>query len=165
MLKKLKRRLPKRSQALTDSTYRGDYYASRARARISSNAAGAERDLEAADLLGTYNESTNAIRAQLATTVDEQRKLWIAAVPPRILDQSFEGVLFAGRVASFDVLPEMRLPGPGHSVMQPWYELAASYQTSGQIPSAINVYRAILDRAPEEQEAREQLEDLTRSSS
>ena len=150
---------------VTEPTFRGDYYVSRARARIVLGITGAERDLEAAELIGTYNESPNAIRAQLAPTLDEQRKLWAAAVPPRVIEQNFEGVLFAGRVASFDVLPEMRLPGPGHSVMQPWYDLAASYQASGQTASAIAVYRAILDRAPEEQEAGEQLELLTKNSS
>ncbi|MCC6803231.1 MAG: O-antigen ligase family protein, partial [Anaerolineae bacterium] len=100
---------------LGDPTYRGDYYASRARARLSFDSDAAQRDLNVAALLGTYNESVNAIRAELSTSVDEQRRLWAAAVPLRVIEANFEGVLFGGRVASFDVLPEMRLPGPGRS--------------------------------------------------
>ena len=150
---------------LTNSTYRGDYYASRARARLMLDPAGAARDLAAADLLGTYNESPNAVRAQLAHTLDEQRRLWKDAVPPQVIDQNFEGVLFAGRVASFNLLPEAHLPGPGHSVMQPWYDLAASYQATDQTEEAAKVYRAILDRAPEEQEAQMQLDRLAERDS
>ena len=84
-------------------------------------------------------------------------------MPPRIIDQNFEGVLFGGRVASFDLLPEMRLPGPGSAVMQPWYDLAASYESTGETDRAINVYRAILERAPDETAARDALTRLTGS--
>ena len=43
--------------------------------------------------------------------------------------------------------------------MQPWYDLAASYLAAGQTDQALNVYRAILERAPEETEAaRDQLD-------
>ncbi len=84
-------------------------------------------------------------------------------MPPRIIDQNFEGVLFGGRVASFDLLPDMRPPGPGTAVLQPWYDLAASYLDTGETDRAINVYRAILDRAPEESTARAALDRLTGS--
>lgn len=146
-------------ELLGDLTYGGDYFASRARARVTIDLAGAQRDLDIAILLGTSNESPNAVRAQLASSPDAQRRLWAAAVPLRIIDQNFEGVLFAGRVASFDVLPEMRLPGPGRRVMQPWYDLAESYLTAGETETALNIYRAILDRAPDEQDA---LDAITR---
>ncbi|HVU13940.1 MAG TPA: O-antigen ligase family protein [Phototrophicaceae bacterium] len=139
---------------LSTDGYTGDYYVSRARARVSSDPHGAARDLQIADLLGTYDESPNAVRAQLASSEDEQRRLLANAVPPQVIDQNFEGVLFAGRVASFDLLPEMKLPGPGHSVLQPWYDLAANYAAAGQTEQAANVYNAILERAPEETEAR-----------
>ena len=150
---------------LNSDIYLGDYYASRARARISRNPQAAARDLNIAVLLGTYNKSPNAIRAQMATSPDEQRRLWAVAVAPRIIDQNFEGALFAGRVASFDLLPEMRLPGPGHSILKPWYDLAASYLADGQIQQATNVYHAIVDQAPEENEAQDQLSLLARSAS
>lgn len=150
---------------LPDRSYGGDYYASRARARLTLDPAGAQRDLDIAELIGTYSESPNAIRARLAASTVDQRRLWAAAVPPRIVDQNFEGVLFAGRVASFDTLPEMRLPGPGRPVMQPWYDLAESYLSSGETEQALNVYRAILDRAPEESEAREQIDRLVGNES
>ena len=123
-------------------------YASRARARVTIDAVGAARDLNIAELLGTYNESPNAVRAKLAASPEAARRLLAAAVPPQVVDQNFEGVIFAGRVAGFEVLPEMRLPGPGRPILQPWYDLAASYESDGMTDQAINVYRAIVDRAP-----------------
>ena len=102
----------------------------------------------------------NATRAKLAPSGDAQRRLLSLAVPPQVIDQNFEGVIFAGRVAAFDILPEMRLPGPGRPILQPWYDLAASYESAGQTDRAINVYHAILDRAPEETDARDQLTRL-----
>ncbi len=149
--------------ALRTDIFLGDMYASRARARVTLDPAAAARDLDAADLLGIYYESPNAIRAQLAETLDARRSLWANAVPPRVIDQNFEGVLFGGRVASFDLLPEMRPPGPGSAVLQPWYDLAASYLETGATDRAINVYRAILERAPDEADARAALDRLTAS--
>ena len=52
----------------------GRHYASRARARLTLDTAAALRDLDAAELLGTYYESPNAIRAQLADSLDQQRR-------------------------------------------------------------------------------------------
>ena len=148
------------SQAVALNPGSGDYYASRARARYSS------RDLALADLLmTTFYESPNAIRAAATEPVDQKIRFLAAAVPPRVIQQNFEGVLFAGRVANFDTLPEMRLPGPGHSVMQPWYDLAALYLSQQDTEGAVNVYRAILDRASDEQEARSQLAIFTGSES
>jgi O-antigen ligase/tetratricopeptide (TPR) repeat protein len=140
--------------------YLGDTYVSRARARVTIDAAGAARDLNIAELLGVVNESPNAVRAQLAATPEATRRLLAQAVPPQVIDQNFEGVIFAGRVAGFDVLPEMRLPGPGRPVLQPWYDLAASYEAAGMTEQAINVYRAIVERAPEETDARDQMTRL-----
>ncbi len=141
----------------------GDFYAARARARLTSDPPGAAHDLNTAELVGTYYESPNAIRALLAASTEERRRLLAAAVPLRVIDQNFEGVLFGGRVAGFDLLPEMRLPGPGQSVMQPWYDLAADYLSGGLTDQAANVYRAILDRAPEEAAARAALDRLAGS--
>ena len=148
---------------LRTGIFLGDMYASRARARVTLDPAAALQDLNAADLLGVHYESPNAVRAQLADTLDARRRLWANAVPPRIVDQNFEGVLFGGRVASFDLLPDMRLPGPGTAVLQPWYDLATSYLDTGETDRAINVYRAILDRAPDEADARAALDRLTAS--
>ncbi len=149
--------------ARRNDIYLGDMYASRARARVTLDPAAAARDLNAADLLGVHYESPNAIRAQIAESLDARRRLLAGAVPPRVIDQNFEGVLFGGRVASFDLLPEMRPPGPGTAVLQPWYDLAASYETTGETDRAVNVYRAILDRAPEADDARDALDRLTGS--
>ncbi len=148
---------------LNDTVLLGDLYASRARARIQLDPSGAASDLNAADLLGVYAEQPNATRAQLADSLGAQRFYLANAVPPRVIEQNFEGVLFGGRVASFDVLPDMREPGPGQRVLQPWYDLAASYRATGETDKAVNVYRAILDRAPEETDARDALAHLTES--
>lgn len=150
---------------LGDPTFRGDYYGSRARAKLLSDTEGARHDLNVATLLGTYNESVNAVRAQLSASPEEQHRLWAAAVPLRVVEANFEGVLFGGRVASFDVLPEMRLPGPGRAAMQPWYDLAASYEATGDTNAALNVYRAILDRAPEETDALDAISRLAGAES
>lgn len=129
--------------------YLGDYFASRARARLHFDHPGALRDLDIATLLGTVYESPNATRALLTDSPEQKARLLASAVPPRILEQNFEGVLFGGRVAAFDLLPEMRMPGPGRIVMQPWYDLAALYEQLGQPERAENVRRAILERSPE----------------
>lgn len=144
------------TQAITLDPSRGDYYASRARARFSPH------DVNMAELLPTtYYESPNAIRARSVTSPTEQMRLLASAVPPRVIMQNFEGVQFAGRVASFSPLPEMRVPGPGHSVMQPWYDLAELYLSEHNVDAALNVYHAILDRASDETLAREQIAMLT----
>ncbi len=132
-----------------NDNYLGDYYAARARARVSLDAEAAQRDLDIATLLGTLYESPNATRALLSDTPEQQARSLAAAVPPQILQQNFEGVLFAGRVAAFRLLPEMRPPGPGRSRMQPWYDLAALYDALGQPESAENVRRAIREREAE----------------
>jgi hypothetical protein len=44
--------------------------------------------------------------------------------------------------------------------LQPWYDLAASYEADGLTEQAINDYRALVDRAPEETDARGQLTRL-----
>jgi hypothetical protein len=80
-----------------------------------------------------------------------------------IIDQNFDGVLYAGRVASFRPLPEVRAPGPGAYAMQPWYDIANDFERAGQTEDAARIYRAILDYAPDEMLARERLEGLTLS--
>lgn len=135
----------------------GDTYVLRARAQqMQNDSAAVERDLNTAYLLGTTYESADAARAQAASG-EARARLLATAVAPRFLSQNFEGVLFGGRAASFELLPEMRLPGPGTAVIQPWYDLAGLYAAAGQIEQAKNVYRAILDYAPGERLARQRL--------
>ncbi len=133
----------------------GDYYVARARAELSFDESAARHDLDIADMLITKYEHPNAVRIMLASTPDEVRQWRAAAVPLRIIDQNFEGVLYHGRVGTFDVFPIMRYPGYGTAVLQPWYDLAAAYESAGQTAAAINVYRAILDAAPAEAPAAE----------
>lgn len=139
----------------------GDDYASRARARIADNVDGARRDLDIADLLGTRYETPNATRALLASSPDERRALLLAAVAPRVIDQNFEGVLFGGRVAGFEVLLPMREIGLGRAAYAPWYTVAEESAARGDPLFAARVYRAILDAAPDEREAQQLLNALT----
>jgi tetratricopeptide (TPR) repeat protein len=147
------------TEAIHRAPGNGDYYASRARAELAADPAAAERDLQIAELLGTYAEYPNAIRAQMTAAEDEAYRLRAEALPPRRVGQEFAGVLF-GRIADFDLLPTMRLPGPGREAMQPWYELAQQYEAAGDRQAALNVYNAILDYAPDEQEAATQQQAL-----
>jgi O-antigen ligase len=146
-------------EAIRLATSNGDYYASRARATYQTDAAGAKRDLDIAALLGTYAEYPNTVRAEMATTAEEAERLRASALPVRTTLQEFAAVLY-GRPATFDVLPEMHGIGPGRAAMQPWYQIAADRLAAGNVEGAMNAYRAILDYAPDEQEARELLADM-----
>jgi tetratricopeptide (TPR) repeat protein len=133
----------------------GDTHVLRARAGLALSS-DIKRDLNMARLLSTQYESVNALLAESAFGAERERLL-ATAVAPRIISQNFEGVLFGGRTASFELLPEMRYPGPGSAYMQPWYDLAALYEADGRVEQARSVYRAILDYAPGEQLALERL--------
>jgi tetratricopeptide (TPR) repeat protein len=148
------------TKAIERARTEGDYYASRARAELKADPAAARRDLEIATLLGTHAEYPNAVKAELAATPEEARRLRADALPPRQTIQEFAAALY-GRPAVFDLLPEVRAVGPGRAAMQPWYAIAEEYLAAGQTDKAINVYRAILDYAPDENEAREKLQTLT----
>lgn len=139
----------------------GDYYVSRAKATYKSAASDAERDLKIALLLGTYAEYPNAVWAEFAPTPQEAERLRANALPPRQVLQEFSAVLY-NRPAIFDLFPEMRRIGPGRAAMQPWYTIAEMRLADGNTSGAINAYRAILDYAPDETEAREQLAVLQR---
>lgn len=148
------------SQAIELSPYSGDAYASRARAYARLDPAAALADLDMARLLGTRYEYPNALRARL--TDDPQQALLLAAsaLPPRPHPQGFAAVLYAGRPAAFDLFPSMRRPGPGRAVMSPWYDVAYTFLEQGLRANAITAFSAILDYAPAEDEARQQLEAL-----
>ena len=147
------------SNAIEQSRTTGDYYAARARAQMTIDRAAAARDLALAELLGTYYEFPNAIRAKLTDDPVETYELRVRGVPPRIVDQNFEVVLF-NRTAQFDLLPAVRYVGPGRAIMQPWYDIAAFYEVNDNIPAAINAYEAILGYAPDESAAQVELERL-----
>jgi lipopolysaccharide biosynthesis regulator YciM len=146
-------------EAIVLNRTNGDYYVSRARAEWMNEPEAAERDLKLAELLTTRFEYPNAVRIHLATEPDDIYRLRVNAVPPRVLNQNFEGVLF-GRAASFEVFLGMRYPGPGTQAMQPWYDIAAEYVAMNLFDRAINVYEAILDYAPVEVRAQEELARL-----
>jgi hypothetical protein len=123
-----------------------------------------EQELTRAERIYPRYDSANAVRALAAQAAGLDTALVqryrIAAVPPRVLNQNFEGVLFGGRTASFDLYPEMRPPGPGRAVLQPWYDAAQTALEHGDRALATALYRAILDRAPEETDARAALAAL-----
>jgi O-antigen ligase/tetratricopeptide (TPR) repeat protein len=145
------------TQAIELAPTIGDYYASRARATLETAPSAARRDLDLASLLGTFAEYPNAIRAKMANSQEEANRLRANALPPKTILQEFAGVLY-GRPAQFDVFTQMQAVGPGRAAMQPWYELAENYETGGDRGSAIRVYQAILEYAPDEQGAREKLQ-------
>jgi hypothetical protein len=147
------------TQAIALSPTTGDYYAARVKAALLAGELLSVCDLSLAQLLGTNYESINAIRASVAMG-EERERLLASAIPPRVIAQNFEGVLFGGRTASFEIRLEMRPHSSGTDYMQPWYELAALYADSGRVEQAEIVYGAILDYAPGEQLARERLAAL-----
>jgi O-antigen ligase/tetratricopeptide (TPR) repeat protein len=148
------------SQAVQRARTTGDYYASRARAEMETDKPAALRDLKIAQLLGTYAEYPAALLAQFPAAPEVVRERRASALPTRFVGQEFAAVLYGGRPSVFQLLPEVRPIGPGRQAMQPWYDIAADYLNAGQPDRAINVYRAILEYAPDEQEAREQLRKL-----
>jgi len=156
-------------RALAVSPSTGDYAAARAALMIptlrdNQGLAEFEYWLKRAQLLRTVYEYPDRIRlaaAQAMNLPPEQLEAYLlAAVPPRVLAQNFEGVLFSGRTAAFMLYPEMRLPGPGFAVMEPWYLAAENAAAAGDIERATLLYRAILDYAPDERLAAERLATL-----
>jgi O-antigen ligase/tetratricopeptide (TPR) repeat protein len=146
-------------EAIARAPANSDYYASRARATWQRDPEAALRDLNIAELLGTIAEYPNAIRAEMADTPEAAERLRANALPPRAVLQEFAAVLY-GRPAQFDVMTEMRAIGPGRAAMQPWYTVAEMRLANGDVEGAARAYRAILDYAPDEREAREALERL-----
>ena len=144
-------------QAVSMRPKDGDYYASRARATLRSDPDAAQRDLDIADLLGTSYEYTDAIRLNLVTDPEQIERLRISAVPPRVIDYSFAGVLYGGRIGPFEPLPEMRFPGPGRDAFDPWYALAEEAERAGDSERAAVIYEAIYNYGPGETEARDAL--------
>jgi O-antigen ligase/tetratricopeptide (TPR) repeat protein len=99
-------------QAIRLERTNGDYYVSRAEAKIALNdLTGAERNLDLAQLLGTTDEYPNAVRAMLTDDPVARDRLIAAALPTRSVPQEFAAVLY-GRPANFDLPPSMRPPGP-----------------------------------------------------
>lgn len=144
----------------------GEYYAARARAGAALGEGGweqARRDAAMAALLATWQERPAAALAQIAeaagVTGSALRDLRAAAGPGLVIDQNFEGVLF-GRVADFRLTPALRPPGPGERAFAPWYAIAADDEAAGDDERAANVYRVILEAAPEETRAAQGLAGL-----
>lgn len=147
-------------EAIASDRRNGDFYVARARATIQTDPDSARRDLNIARMLGTTFEQPEILLAELTDDPDERRDLLIAAVPPRVVDYGFVGVSFGGRTGPFDLLPEMRLPGPGRQMMNPWYILAEEALEAGQQAQAMSIYRGIIAHAPGEIDARMMLERL-----
>ncbi len=147
------------TEAINRNRRKGDYYVSRARATLESDPKAAYRDLDLGTLLGTEDEYPNAVRAQMTTDIAERDQFLAQSIPARATLQEFAAVLYGGRAAIFDVLPNMRPVGPGHGVMQPWYDLAEGYLKDGFAKNAILVYEAIVDYAPDETLAQEMLSE------
>ncbi len=135
-------------EAIKLAPYYGDYYVSLAQVVMQHSPDEALELLNIAILVGVKDSYPNAIRADLAHTEEERRNYLAAALPPRSQPQEFAAVLY-NRVAGFDLLPEVRWPGPGEAALKPWFTLATIYEEEGNREAAIRVYEAIKDYAPE----------------
>ncbi len=151
------------TEAIDGSSQYGDYYASRARAAIALNdIEQVQTDLNMAQLLGTTNEYPNVIHASIATDREQVISYLQNALPARFMPQEFSAVLYGGRFSQFDIPSQMRYPGPGRAMMQPLYSLVELYLGSNNIVQAQETYESILEYAPDEVEARNQLATLAR---
>jgi len=99
-------------------------------------------------------------RAAMAQDAETRDGYLVMALPPRIAPQEFAAVLYGGRAAVFDVILWMRPYGPGREVMQPWYSIAENHRINARIESACRVYDAIVNDAPDEEEARAAMMEL-----
>lgn len=150
----------------------GEYYAARARAGAALGPDAweqARRDAAMAEILYTVQEQPAAALAQIGeaggVTGDALRRLLANAAPALVVSQNFEGVLFGGRTANFQLPPALRPPGPGAAILAPLYQLAADYWSAGEVERAANVFRYILNLAPEEARAAEGLAQVAGASS
>lgn len=149
------------NQAISLNPTYGDYYVSRARAKID----GSEdvlSDLELAQLYGTKNEFPNTVYAQLADTEEEKISLQASALPIRSWGQEFASVLYT-RPAIFDIPLSIQYPGFGDVTLQPWLNVAEYRLAQGDLDSAIRAYEFILSQSPYAIRAQEELERLRRN--
>ena len=147
-------------EAISLAATNGDYYVSRARANLQIDREQAQDDLEVAYLFGTTYENLNFIMAQLTTDDIEINQLLSNAIPVQFESPEFSTVLYSGRFSNFETPYELRYPGPGRELMEPLYLLAQRYLEAGNTTEARRIYKRILDYAPDEQEARNQLLEL-----
>ncbi len=84
-----------------------------------------------------------ALDARRRGDSDEYERLMALAVPPRVVSQNFEVVVY-GRPAMFEYLPQVAPPGPGYPVLDPWLELADWYESHEMYDEAADVLEAIL---------------------
>lgn len=150
------------TQAISINPTQGDYYVSRAFSRLNSPEL-AQNDLLLARLYGTKYEYPNRVKALLATDKQEAIKLKATALPIYSSPQEFAAVLFT-RPALFDPMPAMRFPGLGRDALSPWYDVAYYFVEQGQTENAIRAFRFILENAPYETEAQEQVMSLVDAS-
>ena len=150
----------------------GEYYAARARAGAALGPEAweqARRDAAMAEILYTLQEQPAAALAQIGAaeglTGDALRRLLANAAPPLVVSQNFEGVLFGGRTADFQLPPALRPPGPGVAILAPLFALADDYWQAGEVERVANVFRYILELAPEETRAAEDLSKVAGASS
>lgn len=141
------------TQAIQLNPNVGDYYAARGRAVRLVDEESARRDLQLALLLGTFAEYPKAVLAEMTADPEEAYRLRAAALPSRVTLQEFSAVLY-GRPAQFSLPPELGPVGPGRQAMQPWYAVAFDRAGRGDREGAVRAYRAILEYAPDEAEAR-----------
>ncbi|MBW4436404.1 MAG: O-antigen ligase family protein [Pleurocapsa minor GSE-CHR-MK-17-07R] len=106
--------------------------------------------LRHAELISQRLDGANAVRAlQTSLTREARLRLQLTSLPPVVVDQNFEGVLFNGRVGNFQVYPEMRRPSVGEEAVAPALDAAELVAASGETDFALNIVRAVLEISPE----------------
>jgi len=128
------------------SPMQGDYYVLRASTYTRADPQ-AEEDLRLAAWYGTRFESINRVRATWAQSDEDRLTYRASMLSARRVRQVYAQVGF-NRLALFDVLPAMRLPGPSDAALEHGYWVVDYFINQGEMERAHLALRAILDVAP-----------------
>jgi O-antigen ligase len=106
--------------------------------------------LRYAELIDRRSDGANAVRAlQTGISAEDRLRAQLASLPPLVIDQNFEGVLFGGRTAGFQAYQEMRRPSVGEDAVSPALDAAETVGAAGDRDFALRIVRAVLEIAPE----------------
>jgi tetratricopeptide (TPR) repeat protein len=128
-------------------------YVLRAEARLAAgDEEGAERDARTALFLAPLGEGRrgNYVLGQLAESAGDPEaaeEYYRAAGPVMVVSQGWDVSVY-GRLANFQVLPQLEAPGPAPVVFEPWLALIELYQSQGRTADAEAIYDAIRAHDP-----------------
>lgn len=140
----------------------GTFYLWRAQAQatLSGITPLVERDLRIATLLTTPYDDLQLAQMELSATSDERRKRQIEFVGDKVLSQNFEAVLYQGRRAAFRTWISALNPPISDAARNVYIELAAVYESEGDVETATKVYQILLQIIPDDAEAQAELNRL-----